>query len=135
LTELSLHELSPGPDWRKEATPLLTKVFAQLTEYLAGRRRVFDLPLAPRGTPFQQKVWQTLRGIEYGTTINYQELAIRVGNSRACRAVGGANGKNPLLIVVPCHRVIGKDGSLTGFGAGLPVKEKLLALETGARCF
>ncbi len=104
-------------------------VIAQLDEYFAGTRRRFDLPLAPSGTPFQRKVWQQLRKIPYGRTITYATLAQRVGNAAACRAVGAANGRNPLPIVVPCHRVIGSDGSLTGFGGGIAAKRKLLELE------
>lgn len=101
----------------------------QLTDYFAGRRRTFELDLAPSGTPFQMQVWDELRRIPYGTTISYQELAHRIGKPKAMRAVGAANGQNPLPIVVPCHRVIGKDGSLTGFGGGLPCKRALLQLE------
>ena len=102
---------------------------AQLQEYFAGERRAFDVPLAAVGTAFQQAVWRELSHIPYGETISYGELARRIGIPRACRAVGSANGANPLPIIVPCHRVIGADGSLTGFGAGLPIKRQLLALE------
>ena len=109
-----------------------TAVIAQLEEYFAGTRRRFDLPLAPRGTPFQLKVWRELRRIPYGRTISYAILAHRAGNDRACRAVGAANGRNPLPIIVPCHRVIGADGSLTGFGGGIEAKRKLLKLEGAA---
>ncbi len=101
----------------------------QLAAYFAGRRRTFELELSPSGTPFQMQVWDELRRIPYGTTISYQELAHRIGKPKAMRAVGAANGQNPLPIVVPCHRVIGKDGSLTGFGGGLPCKRALLQLE------
>jgi methylated-DNA-[protein]-cysteine S-methyltransferase len=106
-----------------------TAIIAQLDEYFAGTRRKFDLPLAPRGTPFQLKVWRELRKIPYGKTITYAVLAHRAGNDAACRAVGAANGRNPLPIVVPCHRVIGSDGSLTGFGGGIAAKRRLLELE------
>ncbi len=102
----------------------------QLEEYFAGTRRVFDLPLRPRGTPFQLRVWRALCDIGYGETISYAELATRIGNPAARRAVGAANGRNPLPIVVPCHRVIGRDGSLVGFGGGLAVKRRLLELES-----
>lgn len=112
----------------RDAKPFAA-VIAQLDEYFAGTRRRFDLALAPGGTPFQRKVWQQLRKIPYGRTITYAQLAHRVGNDAACRAVGAANGRNPLPIVVPCHRVIGSDGSLTGFGGGLTAKRKLLELE------
>ena len=103
----------------------------QLEEYFAGRRRQFDLELTPDGTPFQQRVWKELCRIPFGTTISYRELATRVGQPNAMRAVGLANGRNPLAIVVPCHRVIGADGSLTGYGGGLDRKRYLLALERG----
>lgn len=105
----------------------------QLAEYFGGDRRVFELPLAPEGTPFQLRVWNALREIPYGETISYGELAARIGDRSASRAVGLANGSNPLPIVIPCHRVIGSNGKLTGYGGGLPIKERLLALERGAR--
>jgi methylated-DNA-[protein]-cysteine S-methyltransferase len=106
-------------------------VVAQLREYFAGRRRQFDLPLAPEGTPFQQRVWRALLDIPYGETISYGELASRIGQRSASRAVGLANGSNPLPIVIPCHRVIGASGKLTGYGGGLPIKQQLLTLERG----
>ena len=112
---------------------LFEDVVAQLTEYFAGTRRQFDLPLAPAGTPFQQRVWAALLDIPYGHTISYGELASRIGQKSASRAVGLANGSNPLPIVIPCHRVIGANGKLTGYGGGLPIKERLLALERGAQ--
>lgn len=121
------------PDWVKASAERLPTTLAaarqQLQEYFAGERQHFELPLHPLGTPFQLGVWQQLRLIPYGTTISYGELARRVGNANASRAVGAANGRNPLSIVVPCHRVIGSNGSLTGFSGGLPIKQKLLALE------
>lgn len=101
----------------------------QLGEYFAGRRQQFDLPLAPKGTAFQQSVWQELRKIPFGQTAGYGEIAERIGKPKACRAVGMANAKNPLPIIVPCHRVIGKNGTLTGFGGGLELKQRLLDLE------
>jgi methylated-DNA-[protein]-cysteine S-methyltransferase len=101
----------------------------QLREYFSGRRTEFELPLAPQGTAFQRGVWRQLQEIPYGETISYGELAKRVGNPKASRAVGAANGQNPIPIVIPCHRVIGSNGKLTGFGGGLPTKEALLALE------
>jgi methylated-DNA-[protein]-cysteine S-methyltransferase len=104
----------------------------QIAEYFAGARQVFDLPLAPAGTAFQQRVWRALIEIPYGTTVSYGALAQRIGQPGAARAVGLANNRNPLPIVIPCHRVIGASGSLTGYGGGLHVKEHLLALE-GAR--
>ena len=108
---------------------MLAQTRAQLGEYFKGDRREFALPLAPRGTPFQRHVWQALQRIGYGETISYAQLATSIGRPSATRAVGAANGRNPLPIVVPCHRVIGADGSLTGFGGGLPIKQFLLALE------
>ena len=105
----------------------------QLDAYFGGTLRRFDIPLAPRGTEFQLAVWEALTHIPYGETITYSDLAIRIGNPAAVRAVGAANGANPIPIVVPCHRVIGADGSLTGFGGGLPAKRALLELE-GAPC-
>ena len=104
-------------------------VRAQLAEYFAGQRQAFDLPITLRGTTFQRVVWAFLRDIPYGTTISYGELARRIGSPKACRAVGLANGQNPISIVVPCHRVIGSNGKLTGYGGGLPNKKTLLALE------
>jgi len=103
----------------------------QLREYFAGERTGFELPLAPRGTEFQRSVWRQLQKIPYGETISYGELARRVGNPKASRAVGSANGANPLPIVIPCHRVIAGNGTLGGFGGGLPTKQTLLALEHG----
>lgn len=109
-------------------TPLLTEAAGQLGAYFAGRLREFSLPLAPQGTPFQQRVWQELGRIPYGQTISYGELARRVG-CRAARAVGQANGRNPLPIVIPCHRVIAADGTLGGYSGGTDVKRTLLELE------
>jgi methylated-DNA-[protein]-cysteine S-methyltransferase len=111
------------------AAEILAMTSRQLREYFDGTRRDFDLPLAPRGTPFQIEVWRTLATIPFGATWSYGELARVIGKPDAMRAVGAANGRNPLPIVLPCHRVIGADGSLTGFGGGLPIKEALLRLE------
>ncbi|GAB3389229.1 methylated-DNA--[protein]-cysteine S-methyltransferase [Lysobacter fragariae] len=123
------HPMSGGPDWHEGDVAVLRQVQEQLGEYFAGERRDFDLPLAPRGTDFQRQVWWELANIPFGGTISYSELATRVGRPTATRAVGAANGRNPLPIVLPCHRVIGADGSLTGFGGGLPTKQFLLQLE------
>jgi methylated-DNA-[protein]-cysteine S-methyltransferase len=109
--------------------PLLLEAEAQLEAYFAGELERFDLPLAPRGTVFQQSVWERLREIPYGTTATYAELAAAIGRPSACRAVGAANGRNPLPVIVPCHRVIGAAGALTGYGGGLGRKRRLLALE------
>jgi len=103
----------------------------QLGEYFAGERQAFDLPLRPEGSEFQQRVWSALCDIPYGRTISYGELALRIGDPGGARAVGAANGQNPISIVVPCHRVIGADGSLTGYGGGLERKRHLLDLEAG----
>lgn len=97
--------------------------------YFAGSRRRFTLPLAPEGTPFQQKVWEALRNIPYGETRTYKQIAIQIGHNQSFRAVGMANNRNPIVIVVPCHRVIGYDGKLTGYAGGLDIKEQLLELE------
>ncbi len=105
------------------------EVRRQLEEYFAGRRQEFDLPLAPRGTPFELSVWEELRRIPFGETRSYADIARALGKPAATRAVGRANGANPLPIVVPCHRVIGSNGSLTGFGGGLAAKARLLELE------
>jgi methylated-DNA-[protein]-cysteine S-methyltransferase len=107
----------------------LGRVVEQLGAYFAGRLRDFDLALAPEGTPFQQRVWKSLCEIPYGATTTYGELAARLGNPNASRAVGLANGRNPIPIVIPCHRVIGRDGTLVGYGGGLPIKQHLLAIE------
>ena len=118
----------PAPGWERHDRAF-EDVSTQLTEYFEGRRRAFELPLAPEGTPFQLRVWNALLDILYGETISYGELAARIGDRSASRAVGLANGSNPLPIVIPCHRVIGSNGKLTGYGGGLPIKERLLALE------
>jgi len=110
-------------------TQLLKKANQQLQEYLIGKRKIFDLPLAPRGTEFQQKVWSSLQEIPYGKTNSYKDIAKNIGNIKACRAVGMANNKNPILIFIPCHRVIGANGKLVGYAGGLNVKEKLLEIE------
>jgi methylated-DNA-[protein]-cysteine S-methyltransferase len=112
-----------------EETSLLKKAFIQLNEYLKGERKEFYLPLKPIGTEFQLKVWNALRKIPYGTTCTYKDIAVMVGNEKACRAVGHANNKNPISIFIPCHRVIGSNGKLVGYGGGLGIKEKLLSLE------
>jgi methylated-DNA-[protein]-cysteine S-methyltransferase len=111
------------------ATGILKETIRQLRAYFSGKLEQFDLPLAPEGTPFQLEVWRRLCEIPYGETISYGELARRIGNPNASRAVGLANGSNPIAIIIPCHRVIGSNGKLTGYGGGLPIKEKLLALE------
>lgn len=111
------------------STQLLEMAFTQLSEYFSGRRTVFDLPLCPAGTEFQQKVWRALQEVPYGETRTYGEIAARVGSPKASRAVGMANHHNPIAIVIPCHRIIGKNGRLTGYAGGLPIKQTLLRLE------
>lgn len=127
------HPAKPDPSWQEDPAPLQPAI-RQLDAYFAGELETFDLPLAPEGTPFQQSVWRELCGIPFGQTISYGELAQRIGNPKASRAVGLANGSNPIPIVIPCHRVIGSNGKLTGYGGGLPIKEKLLALERRQLC-
>lgn len=117
-------------DWGEDDTlPILVEARRQLTAYFEGTLTSFDLPLAPQGTDFQKVVWEALQGIGFGETISYGELARRIGNPNASRAVGLANGRNPISIVVPCHRVIGANGTLIGYGGGLPRKRSLLAFE------
>lgn len=124
------HPVRCGQDWREGDNAVLRQAERELGEYFAGTRRAFDVPLEPRGTPFQRRVWQALARIPYGTTWRYRDLAEHLGTPTATRAVGAANGRNPLPIVLPCHRVIGADGALTGFGGGLDTKAFLLRLES-----
>ena len=126
------YRAQPQPEWEADRGSL-NDIAAQLTSYFAGKLRAFDSPVAPQGTPFQQQVWRALCDIPYGTTTSYAELARRIGNPKAVRAVGLANGSNPISIIIPCHRVIGSNGSLTGYGGGLPIKKALLDLERGQR--
>ena len=119
------HTIDPRRE-RRDDDPVLTEAAAQLDAFFAGDRLDFDLALDPAGTPFQRRVWSELRRIAYGETISYGELARRVGRPGAARAVGLANGRNPISVIVPCHRVIGADGSLTGYGGGIPRKRYLL---------
>lgn len=124
----SKKQFSIPSGWRQAAAPFV-EAKRQFDAYFAGELSEFDLPHAAQGTPFQQSVWNALNSIPYGTTISYAELARCIGNPNASRAVGLANGANPLSIIVPCHRVIGANGSLTGYGGGLEAKQFLLALE------
>ena len=128
LQQLLFGARPPEPDWIEDRAAMAEAV-RQLRAYFGGELEAFDLVLAPKGTPFQLSVWKRLCEIPFGETISYGELARRIGNPKACRAVGLANGLNPIAIIVPCHRVIGSNGKLTGYGGGLPIKEKLLALE------
>ena len=124
-------EGSAEPDGKKEANTLTDITAMQLEEYFAGKRKRFDVQLNPSGTDFQHLVWNALREIPYGKTKSYKQIAQDVGNPKACRAVGLANNKNPIWIMIPCHRVIGTNGTLTGYGGGLAMKQKLLELERG----
>jgi methylated-DNA-[protein]-cysteine S-methyltransferase len=124
------HRVEPGGLPNDVAgNEVLNAAEAQLGEYFAGSRAAFDLPLDARGTEFQRAVWAELSRIPFGVTRSYGEIAERIGRPKSVRAVGAANGANPIAVIVPCHRVIGADGTLTGFGGGLPLKKKLLALE------
>jgi len=118
---------------REEAHPLLTDLIKQVKSYFAGERRAFDLPLSMMGTPFQVKVWNRLLAIPYGHTMSYADLALKLGDKNSIRAIGQASGANHLAILVPCHRVIGSDGSLTGYGGGIERKHYLLNLERSDR--
>lgn len=122
------HHVRPANAEEKE-TPLLKQAAKELTEYFEGKRRHFNLPLDEQGTDFQKCVWAALREIPYGETRSYKEIAEKAGSPKGCRAVGMANNRNPISIVTPCHRVIGADGTLTGYGGGLDIKKKLLELE------
>jgi len=138
LVELGFRRawLQPAPprEGRAEATPYVHDLTTQITEYFSGKRKTFTFPLNPKGTPFQLAVWNALLEIPYGDTITYAELAARIGKPSAVRAVGAANGANPIPVIIPCHRVIGSNGTLTGYGGGIERKQWLLALE-GRRLF
>lgn len=121
-------------DYKKEneiekETELIKKAYTQLEEYLSGKRTEFDIEIEMIGTEFQKKVWKELLNIPYGETRSYKDIAIAIGNGKACRAVGNANNKNPIAIIVPCHRVVGSNGSMTGYAGELDIKEKLLKIE------
>lgn len=128
LRHITFEPAQPDPNWREDVAPL-RETIRQLRAWFAGELHEFDLALAPQGPAFHQRVWRELCNIPYGETISYGELARRIGSPNAFRAVGRANGANPIPIVIPCHRVIGSNGKLTGYGGGLPRKELLLALE------
>lgn len=122
---------APEAEWEAQDAPF-AEAAHQLAEYFNGRRRAFDLPLAPQATAFQRKVLEALQTIPYGETRTYKDIAAAIGHPKAVRAVGAANAKNPIPIIIPCHRVVGSDGSLTGFGGGLDAKRMLLRLEAEA---
>lgn len=124
--------LVPQPNWQRDEDVWATAV-TQLTAYFAGERQTFNLPLAPQGTPFQQDVWAYLQTIPYGRTTTYATIAQALGKPNASRAVGAANGRNPIAIIIPCHRVVGSNGKLTGYAGGLSFKAALLGLEGNGR--
>lgn len=117
------------PELPLKETSLIKKAHIQLSEYFEGKRRVFDIPLILKGSEFQKSVWEQLKKVPYGECISYQDVAYAINNPKACRAVGMANNKNPIPIIIPCHRIIGKNGTLVGYGGGLEIKEKLIYLE------
>ncbi|WP_195940053.1 methylated-DNA--[protein]-cysteine S-methyltransferase [Romboutsia sp. 1001713B170131_170501_G6] len=129
ITDLYLAEKLSLEDMNIEETPLIKETAKQLQEYLLGHRIEFDVPLSLKGTEFQKRVWNELKDVPYGKTYSYKELAQKIGKPTAARAVGMANNKNPILIIIPCHRVIGADGSLVGYAAGLDIKKQLLDME------
>lgn len=136
LTHISFqdgrHPITPDPEWTYSETPFHHAI-RQLKEYFSGKRKTFTIKLASKGTPFQQQVWQALRAIPYGHTQSYGQIAKAIGKPKAVRAVGAANGQNPVSIIVPCHRVIGSNGKLVGYGGGLSIKETLLDHENQHR--
>lgn len=135
ITRLWIHQKNPDQDifLSNESpvviTPLLFQTKTQILEYFEGKRREFTIPFSPKGTPFQERCWKALLEIPYAKTCSYKDLATTIGNPKACRAVGNANHNNPIPIIIPCHRVIGANGSLVGYGGGLPIKKYLLELE------
>jgi len=128
--KFTLTHPNPPSDAEKKETSLIKETYKQLCEYFAGQRTTFDIPLEMHGTDFHKRVWDALRTIPYGETRSYQQIAMMAKCPKGARAVGMANNRNPISIIVPCHRVIGADGSLTGYAAGLPVKQKLLQIES-----
>lgn len=129
ITQLYFNECPLLDNFEKKETELIKKAYNQLNEYFLGKRKEFDLPLLPEGTNFQKTVWRTLKKIPFGETRSYGEIAKNIGNPKAARAVGMANNKNPLPIIIPCHRVIGANGKLVGYAGGLKIKEYLLKIE------
>lgn len=133
ITHIFLNGEEPINNHSSETTPLLKKAETQLGEYFKGQRTIFDLPIKPNGGPFFQKVWQTMIDkVPFGTTTSYSQIAELVNSPKACRAIGMANNRNPIPIIIPCHRIVGKNGNLTGFRGGLDMKTKLLKLEEQA---
>ena len=132
VTHLYLNPAGAVLPAEERETPLLAEAMRQLAEYFAGERREFELPLAPEGTPFMRRVWAELVKVPYGATATYGEIAERIGNPGGSRAVGLANNRNPIAIIIPCHRIIGRSGKLVGYAGGVELKERLLALESGS---
>ena len=135
LTKVHFAPFTPPPEEPSPDEPLLQQAVRELAEYFAGERQDFDVPVGPPGTPFQQAVWAELRRVPYGETATYAELAARLGSPGAVRAVGSANGRNPVAVLVPCHRVIGSDGNLRGYAGGVERKRALLAIERAPALF
>ena len=129
ITNLFFEKDTIPPDAEITETELIKEAFQQLEEYFSGKLKEFSLPLATCGTDFMLKTWQALRDIPYGETASYKDIAVKIGNPKAVRAVGMANNRNPIPIFIPCHRVIGANGKLVGYGGGLDIKEKLLGIE------
>ncbi len=119
----------PKEACEEKKTPLIQEAFKQIDEYIKGKRKTFNLPINPKGTQFRKRVWEELIKIPYGQTVSYGTIANRIRNPKASRAVGGANNKNPIAIIIPCHRVIGSNGKLVGYASGLQIKQKLLEIE------
>ena len=132
VTHLYLNPAGAVLPAEERETPLLAEAMRQLAEYFAGERREFELPLAPEGTPFMRRGWAELVKVPYGATATYGEIAERIGNPGGSRAVGLANNRNPIAIIIPCHRIIGSSGKLVGYAGGVELKERLLALESGS---
>ncbi|WP_085536956.1 methylated-DNA--[protein]-cysteine S-methyltransferase [Massilibacteroides vaginae] len=127
ITRVSFQK--PDDSYKEQETPLIRETARQIDEYLDGERTEFTLPLNPQGTPYQKSVWNALQRVYFGETRTYKQIAEAIGNPQSCRAVGLANNKNPIAIIIPCHRIIGSNGKLTGYAGGLEIKEKLLLLE------
>ena len=132
LEFIDADQFQPKDSWNKKSDPVLQRARKQLAEWCSGTRQSFDLPLAPDGTDFQKQAWQQLSQIPFGQTRSYSQQAEALGNPRAARAVGAANGKNPIPLIIPCHRVVGRNGSLTGYAYGLAIKKLLLEFEEKA---
>lgn len=133
ITDVFFGKEAAPKDLREKETPLIRKAISEIKEYLAGKRTSFDLPLEMKGTEFQKATWDALLTIPYGETRSYKQIAEQIGRPKACRAIGMANNRNAISIIVPCHRVIGANGSLVGYGGGLDLKERLLSLENAAK--